>query len=285
MVLQAAALVVILAGSPAAGPKTETVCLEPLQARANAHVAAGEYEKAITLFEYLFEREADPVQIFNIAVAHDMADHCAKSLEAFERYFALCANASCPHTKVTETRRQRVIEKCSRPPPKKAPPQPSLLTFEVPKRTEIRIDGASIDLSGSGSQPVPSGAHEVSLVLPSRASLGIDVDLDPGESIEVEYVAPRRAWRGWTGGALVGLGAILSVGAVWAFHESDAAADQAIDEPRNLAHLRDYQKMYGWGMGTSLAAGLVTALGLGLGAWALLDPDPPATHSSSPNPQ
>lgn len=281
LLLETAALVWMLAGPSPTDQTHAPEITESRESTVNRLMAAAEYEKAITLFESLFEGDANPAWIFNIAVAYDMWGRCEPALETFERYSTLCANVECPHAEITEARRQRVLEKCSQSPPSPdagieppdAAPQPGRLLWEVPKRAEIRIDGVLLKPPGSGLHEVESGTHVVNLALPSHGAVVLDVELNPGQSLKVGYYPPDRAWRGWTGAALVGLGAILSAGAVWAFRESDQAADRSLDDPNNLSHVRAYQDMYGWGMGLSLTAGLVSVMGLGLGTWAFLDPD------------
>ena len=271
----------MLVGPNGAEPTPAPKVVESRESQINRLVARGEYDKAIELFEALFEEDANPVWIFNIAVVYDTWGRCGPALEAFERHAALCAQVACPHAEIAEARRERVRAKCNPAPPAPdagveppdATPLPSRLLWEVPEAAEVRVDGVQVEPDGSGAYAVEPGARVLNLALPSHGEMVLDVQLNPGETLKVDYFPPDRAWRSWTAAALLGLGAVVSVGAVRTFHESNEAKERALDDPHDLSHVRTYQSQYGWGMGLSFTAGLVSAIGLGLGTWAFLDPD------------
>lgn len=249
-------------------------------------ISEGRYAEGIERLEAAYEAVPHPTFLFNVAVVYDQwSGHCAESLDAFDRFFAVCKR--CKVKPTATARFARVQERC----------QVRLSIETTPPGALVRVDDADRGATPLNVVLTP-GRHQVELrrdgYQPSREEVLLEPGRDQALSLTLSPTpkpeppaivvatspparAPDRTWA-WVsfgvGAAGVAMGAVFTGLALDTENQANdlQASNAAISDiagARDDARSRGALALVGYGVGL---AGVATGIAL----W-LVEPSPAAS--------
>lgn len=244
--------------SPPEPEPAERRLARTLRDQAYADLARERYAEGIAKLQEAYAAVPNPGLLLNVAIAYRRwGDHCTESLQALERFEAVCGVDDCAFH--DEGRAQRVLLEAS-------------CTGEVrilssPVRAQVQLDARPGGLTPLTLRLEP-GPYTLTATAADAATRRVDLEVRPGQLQEIRLVWPspekklsgrrRAAW------AAVGVAASsLVVGGIFtglAVDSGSRLSDTLIDQRLGVDSRRDRE----WGAaavgyGFSLASGVVAA--------------------------
>ncbi|MEM6369216.1 MAG: PEGA domain-containing protein [Myxococcota bacterium] len=232
-----------------------------LRDQAYADLARERYAEGIAKLEEAFAAVPNPGLLLNVAIAYRRwGEHCSESLQALERFDALCSDERCPFLEEGRTQRMLLESSCTG----------EIRVLSSPVRARIRLDA-----SPRGATPLTlrlqPGRYTLTATVAETGLQQVDLEVRPGQLQELRLLwpdpEPRRPGRQAAGWASAGVAVTgLLVGAIFtglALDSDSALSNTPNPDADGLEARRDRE----WG---AAAVGYGFAVGAGVTAAALL---------------
>lgn len=251
---------------------------------------AGDFPKALELFDKAYKLDPSPILIYNLARTHEEMGNAAQAVEHFELYLA--REPDSPDRADIETR-IRVTRKLLEQQQPAAATVGRLGVVSEPPGAAVHLDGALLEQAAPLEIEVTAGPHRLRLELPGYLPQSRDVAVDAGGRVAVAVQlmpAPvaDAAGTGWQRPVAYGSFAAGAVAAGLAgyfyYRASDVAGEAAglRGEPARHVALEDDFDAAALGMWISTGAAVLFT---GLGTTLLLTaPEAPGASAGQGGP-